>query len=299
MKESFHSKTQLGPKRLARLNQINDILEEYVADGYVLTLRQLYYQLVSRDIIPNNDKEYKKLGEILVAGRMSGVVDWAAIEDRVRVPKLPYWVLGISDALSDTYSQYRLNRQENQTNYVEVWVEKDALSGIFSRITSHYHVNLMVNRGYSSASAMYSAYNRFKSQIANGHSVTVLYFGDHDPSGLDMIRDVNDRVREMLDHRFGSVADRYVVEQIALNMDQIREFNPPPNPAKITDSRANWYIEKYGPMSWELDALPPSELASLCDKAIKKNIDLDLFMEMIEKENEQKTILKSIIKEHE
>lgn len=261
------------------LNRINEILEEYVNDGYTLTLRQLYYQLVSRDVIPNNDKEYAKLSKILKNGRMAGIVDWSSIEDRVRVPKLPYWVKDVQSAINDTIEQYRLDRMKGQARRIEIWVEKDALSNVLYRVSEKYHIRLMVNRGYSSVSAMYDAYHRLRTDDV------ILYFGDHDPSGMDMIRDVRERLQE-----FGIAVQ---VQPIALTMDQIREFNPPPNPAKITDPRAKWYIEKYGKTSWELDALPPRELIRLAENAVESIIDIYQYHEMLKEEEKDKTVLKS------
>src|SRR3990167_2396926 len=150
MKQKFRQELHLSPKNKNQLEIINSIIEEYAEEGYTLTLRQLYYQLVSRDIIPNQQKEYAKISTLLVKGRMAGIVDWEAIEDRIRVPHIPYWVHGVQDAINDTINQYRLNRQDNQEVYIELWIEKDALSGVLQSITEHYHINLMVNRGYSS-----------------------------------------------------------------------------------------------------------------------------------------------------
>ena len=168
MKQKFTEKLHLNKKNIAKLEVINNIIEEYKEEGYKLTLRQLYYQLVSRDIIPNTDPDYKKIGKLLKEGRMAGVVDWDAIEDRTRVPFVPYWVTDIDDAINDTISQYRLDRQSDQDIYIELWVEKDALSGVLKRVTSHYHINLMVNRGYSSCSAMYEAFKRLKRKEDQG-----------------------------------------------------------------------------------------------------------------------------------
>ena len=149
MKEKFRE-IKLSKKNLEKLNKINSIIQEYEADGYRMTLRQLYYQLVSRDIIPNEQKEYAKISTLLKEGRMAGIVDWHAIEDRLRVPYLPYWYISPKEAIDDVAETYRLNRQWRQKIHVEVWVEKDALSGVLKRITSKYHVNLLVNRGYGS-----------------------------------------------------------------------------------------------------------------------------------------------------
>lgn len=270
MKQQFDSELRLSKANRIMLERINTILEEYRNDGYVLTLRQLYYQLVSKDIIPNNDREYAKLSNILKKGRMAGIVDWAAIEDRVRVPKLPYWVRDVQHAIQDTIEQYRVNRMQGQQRNIEIWVEKDALSNVLFRVTSKYHIRLMVNRGYSSISAMYDAHRRLRS------GDVILYFGDHDPSGKDMVRDIRERMEE-----FGREVD---VRPVALTMEQIRRFNPPPNPAKITDPRAKWYIREYGRTSWELDALPPRELIRLAEEAVEELIDLDLYNRCLDRE---------------
>lgn len=270
MKQQFDSELRLSKANRIMLERINTILEEYRNDGYVLTLRQLYYQLVSKDIIPNNDREYAKLSNILKKGRMAGIVDWSAIEDRVRVPKLPYWVRDVQHAIQDTIEQYRVNRMQGQQRNIEIWVEKDALSNVLFRVTSKYHIRLMVNRGYSSISAMYDAHRRLRS------GDVILYFGDHDPSGKDMVRDIRERMEE-----FGREVD---VRPVALTMEQIRRFNPPPNPAKITDPRAKWYIREYGRTSWELDALPPRELIRLAEKAVEALIDLDQYNRCLDRE---------------
>ena len=291
MKETFTPELKLGKKNLVQLKVINEIIEEYLKQGYKLTLRQLYYQLVSRNIIPNLQKEYAKLSNLLVAGRMAGVVDWEAIEDRIRVPFLPYWVDDVAGALDDTISQYRLNRQDNQKAYIEVWVEKDALSGVLRRITSHYHVNLMVNRGYSSCSAMYDASKRFNNSTSEGKRNIILFLGDHDPSGLDMINDIKKRL-----FSFGSEVE---VIPIALTHKQIEEYNPPPNPTKIKDPRANDYISKYGSTCWEVDALTPQTLNKLVTTTIEKNIDMELFNDKLELETEGKDILTDFKRDHE
>lgn len=316
MIENFKSKLRLNPANKIMLNRINDILVDYRKQGYVLTLRQAYYQLVSRDVIPNNSKEYAKLSKLLTVGRMAGIVDWASIEDRGRQPKLPWHTSGVAGALETIQDQYRINRQEDQENYVEVCIEKDALSSIFYRVTHKYHVNLLVNKGYSSCSVMYDIYNRIADAYDNGaKKCTILYFGDHDPSGIDMIRDVNARVSEMLvkgDHRdkvielmehagdslyeedddtyIADISPIFKVKQLALNMSQIEQYGPPENPAKVDDPRAKGYIEKFGHSSWELDALKPQVLAALCEEGIKREIDMNQFEETVNKEEAQKAV---------
>jgi hypothetical protein len=197
MRETFRE-IRLSPANKARLSMINSIIKEYQAQRYKLTLRQLYYQLVSRDVIPNRVEEYNKLSKLLKEGRMAGIVDWDAIEDRLRVPDTPAAWDSPEDIMDTVIWQYKQPRQEGQETYMEVWVEKDALSGVLSRVTYKYHVPIVVNRGYSSVSAMYDSYNRFKKAIRKGQKAVVLYLGDFDPSGVDMIRDVYERPVEML-----------------------------------------------------------------------------------------------------
>lgn len=272
-----YRKAALSKDSLEMLHTINEIIEEYVEMVYRLTLRQLYYQLVSRDVIPNNDKEYKKIGHLLKEGRMAGIVDWDAIEDRMRKPERPYWVLGLDDAVKDTIEQYRLDRQQGQPYKLLVIVEKDALSGVLAPITGEYMIPILVNRGYGSCTVMHDLHKMFSRDERPGK---ILYIGDHDPSGLDMIRDVTDRIEE-----FGTFVD---VEPIALTYDQVETYGPPPNPAKFKDPRASGYVELYGATSWEVDALRPPVLVSVLEEAIEQNMDMDLFTEMKEKEEEDK-----------
>jgi hypothetical protein len=295
MKIQYTTALGLGKANIERLNTINAIIDQYLADGYIMTLRQLYYQLVSREVIPNNVKEYSKLSILLKKGRMAGIVDWAAIEDRGRQPRLPYHVDSVADALNDTYEQYRLDRQAGQPYYIEIWVEKDALSNVMSRVTNEYHVRLMVNKGYSSCSAMHDAYLRFYRHLKySKQKGKILYFGDHDPSGKDMVRDIRDRLCE-----FG--LDESVIEVLnpALTMDQVRTYELPENPAKITDPRAAWYIQEYGQHSWELDALEPPILIDIVTQSLMEYMDQDIYQERLGLEDEQKQIILRIKEENE
>ena len=291
MKIAYRDNLHLNKANTERLHNINEIIDEYASDGYKMTLRQLYYQLVSRDIIENKIAEYAKLSTLLVKGRMAGVVDWEAIEDRIRKPYIPYWVSGIQSALEDTINQYRLNRQEGQDSYIELWVEKDALSVVLRRITEEFHINLMVNRGYSSCTAMHDAFERIERAEDDGKQVTILYLGDHDPSGLDMIRDIEERLNE-----FGVNPE---VIFIGLTMAQIKKYNPPPNPAKVSDPRAKEYIRNFGATSWEVDALNPKTLHALVRKNVESRIDIELFNKQIDQEESDKNQLEKIAANYE
>jgi hypothetical protein len=281
----------LSKANLVRLDEINRIIVSYQRQGYRLTLRQLYYQLVSRDVIPNNTKEYGKLSGLLKEGRMAGVVDWEAIEDRLRKPDRPAHWDSPEQIIQACIDQYRCDRMEGQSTYLEVWVEKDALSGVLKRVTEKYGINIVVNRGYSSATAMHDAHERFETEIRKigASEIKVIYVGDFDPSGQDMIRDVRDRIAE-----FNGSYD-FEIMPIALTWDQIQEHDPPTNPAKITDPRAKAYIEKYGEYSWEVDALPPEVLDRLLDDAIQGKIDDFQYRAVLEVEKAHIETLKKAI----
>lgn len=295
MKQRFRG-TSLNAKSMGHLNKVNEIIEDYQEQGYKLTLRQLYYQLVTKNVIENHDREYKKLSRVLTEGRMAGLVDWDAIEDRLRRPQNVYTVSDIPDALNDTYNQYRLNRQAGQPVHIEVWVEKDAISSVLKRVTQKYGVNILVNRGYGSVTAIKDAYDRFKWRVGDGKDVTILYLGDHDPSGLDMIRDINKRVCEMLE--YDGYESNFEIVPIALTMEQIRKYNPPPNPAKITDTRSPAYIEEFGKVSWEVDALPPEVLNKLLDSEILKLLDKTKYDRIVSRERKEKAEIKLFIDQY-
>jgi hypothetical protein len=283
------------------LDAITGILEDFEDQGYKLTLRQLYYQLVSKDIIPNSVKEYTRIGNVVSRGRLAGLIDWAMIEDRMRVPQSRgHWdsPREILEAASKTY--YR-SRWENQENYIEVWCEKDAVSNILEPVCRRWDVLFLANRGYSSQSAMYDAGKRYEAAHFEGKALTLIYFGDHDPSGIDMTRDIRDRMKLFLEYR-DIVAEEDIVlrvERVALNMDQVNQYNPPENPAKVTDSRFAGYAKYYGYSSWELDALEPSVLDQLVDDKIKEFVDRDLWDDVEDLEEDHKERLRKIAEEWE
>jgi hypothetical protein len=276
----------LSKLNLIRLDQINQVVESYQSQGYKLTLRQLYYQLVSSDIIPNKLEEYNKLSKLLKEGRMAGMVDWDAIEDRLRRPSKPASWDNPAQIINSCISQYRCNRMNGQEIYLEVWVEKDALSGVLKRVTEKYGIPIVVNRGYSSVTAMFDAHERFETAFNDEQQIKIIYIGDFDPSGQDMIRDITDRIQEFNEYNYD-----FEILPIALTWSQIQEFTPPPNPAKITDPRAKEYIRKHGPTSWEVDALRPEILNSILTSIIETNIQKEKYTEMLDLEKEHKNKL--------
>ncbi len=250
-------------KTLACIDQANSIIHEYMSAGYRMTLRQLYYQFVSRDLLANVEKNYRSLAKTISNGRLAGLIDWDAIEDRGRVPNVPPQWNEIDDVLTAAVEQFRLPRWNTQPTYAELWVEKQALAGVLEPLAYGFHVPLMVNKGYSSMSAMYESAQRFRRHDKPKH---LFYLGDLDPSGEDMVRDIRDRL-----YMFG--VDDLEVTKVALTMAQVEEHEPPPNPTKVTDPRAAWFIEQYGDSCWEVDALPPPTLEALIRNALNEIID--------------------------
>lgn len=227
---------------------VNNIISEYHSKGFDLTLRQVYYQLVARDYIPNNERSYKNLGNVVNDGRLAGLISWHSIVDRTRgLSKNSHWSSPAS-VIQAAYESYFIDLRSDQPVYIEVWVEKDALKGIVGQVCSNLDVPYFSCRGYVSQSEMWSAAQRF---ISNEERDCVILLGDHDPSGVDMTRDIQDRL-----DMFGANVS---VERIALTMEQILQYNPPPppNPTKISDARSGSYISKFGHECWELDALNP------------------------------------------
>jgi hypothetical protein len=277
-------------KNLDLLEKTNQILKEYSEQDIRVTLRQVYYQLVARDIIPNLDKEYKKLSNLLTNARYSGHIDWLAIEDRTRVPEIPTTYSSIKELLDVASQSYQLDRWNDQDFYIELWTEKDAISSVISPITNSFQVPLVVNRGYSSASSMYSSAVRYllNSRLENYtfKKMVLLYLGDFDPSGLDMDRDIRERLREF-------DVDLEVI-RIGLTKRQILKYKPPINPAKLKDTRAKEYISKHGYSSWEVDALKPDILQKLISNSILEYLDLEKFELVKEKEIEDLKDLKRV-----
>lgn len=242
------------------------IADEFKADGYKLTLRQLYYQFVSKGLLPNKQREYKRLVSTITDARNAGLFDWDMIEDRTRnIRANSHWD-SVSQAIEAIAAQFRYDLWADQDMRVQVWIEKDALIGVFEPACQQHDVPLMACRGYPSASEVWSSGRLFREhEILAGQKTVVLHFGDHDPSGIDMTRDLEERLG-----MYSGFRGRVSIKRIALNMEQVEKYNPPPNPAKITDSRFAEYAANYGNSSWELDALKPSVLDKLVRKEILK-----------------------------
>jgi hypothetical protein len=272
---------------LAVIQRANEIIAAYQEQGFRLTLRQLYYQFVARGLIPNKQTEYKRLGAIINDARLAGKIDWDAIEDRTRNVRTHASWRSPQAILDAVATQYRENIWSKQPRHIEVWIEKDALIGVIEPVCTRWRVPYFGCRGYVSQSEQYAAGKRFEAVKAAGRRPLVLYLGDHDPSGMDMTRDHQDRLQMFA---WAPVE----VRRLALNMDQIELYDPPPNPAKETDSRSGPYIAEFGESSWELDALEPTVIDELIDTEIANEVDTNAWDQALEEEEGAKEVLTAI-----
>lgn len=305
------------------VSEARSIVADYAAQGYTLTLRQIYYQFVARDLLANNQANYKRLGNMLDRARLAGLLDWNSIVDRTRnLSSQPHW-RSVDSLLQGAANGYGNDLWRNQPRRVEIWVEKEALADVVDQAASRWDCSWFACRGYVSQSEMWSAGQRIGRYVEAGQAVTIVHLGDHDPSGIDMTRDITDRlnrfvgmdylrkhrgeisganlelvktyddIQEWMGQRTGA-SFGFEVDRIALNMDQIEAYNPPPNFAKLTDSRAQDYIETYGENSWELDALDPRTLDTLIENAITARLDRDLYDAAVESQEDDRGRVREI-----
>lgn len=275
MPRIVYKNKNFSPGTLAIIRRANDIISEYQKLGFILTLRQLYYQFVSRDWIANKQTEYKRLGGIVNEARLAGLIDWGSIEDRGRnVNRIASWD-SPNAIVAACVRSYQRDLWEGQDCRPEVWIEKEALLGVIQPVCERERVNYFACKGYTSQSEMWNAgHNRF----AGGNQMpVVIHLGDHDPSGIDMTRDIADRISMFS----GGLVE---VRRIALTWPQIVEYKPPPNPAKMTDSRFRAYAKLFGEDSWELDALSPNVIARLISAEVAKLRDKKLWGVQVKRE---------------
>lgn len=277
----YEPEKRLSPDTLAMIGYCNKIIEEYESKGFVMSVRQVYYQAVARGYTggENSGKMYDRIQGALNTGRMQGLISWTALEDRERDLKGLQHYDSPAEVLKAAKDSYRRDLWADQQWRPEVWVEKKALEGVVGHICNRLRVDFYATKGYSSSSETWRAGRRFARYIQKGQRPIVFHLGDHDPSGIDMTRDNRDRLSVF-------AGTPIMLQRLALNMPQIEELNPPPNPAKMTDARAADYVEKYGEESWELDALDPEYISNLVENAILKIRDPERWNDALAKEND-------------
>jgi len=307
MKETFVFKRFSHDKKVI-IDLVNDILSEYQAEGYDLTVRQVYYQFVTRDFFPDDRRwrqipdtkkwvkdpngtknappNYKWLDDIMTDGRMAGLIDWDMIVDRGRETVTPTTWKDPAEIVNAAAQTFALDKWEDQLNHVEVMIEKQALEGVLIPVCQRLGIRFTANKGFSSASTLYETSKRLTGFSGRGKTTWVLYLGDHDPSGINMTRDVTRRL-ELFSGR------SIIVDRLALNMDQIQSLNLPPSPAKEKDSRYQDYIVRFGNDSWELDALEPRQLAGIVTDAVERLRDNIAWSDAVKREESMRKELQA------
>ena len=260
--------------------ELRDTITEVLNEGAPMTVRQVYYQLVARQLIANNRGQYQGTSDLLVKMRQEGSVPWDQIEDRNRRPRTVGMWDDLADFMDTVQTAYRRDVWATQPRQLEVWLEKDALSGIFEDVLRPYGVTLNVGRGYDGWSSIRNAAERF----GDGEETTVLYFGDFDPSGEDMVRSLIERL--------ASLDCRPEVVKCALTLDDVRRYNLPPDFTKTTDSRRAAFVEKWGDVSVELDALPAAALRAQLTNEVNERLDLAALAEIRKHERDDRAKLR-------
>lgn len=276
---------------MARQQKTEDriaIAREVLSAYHPMTVRQVYYQLVSRQVIENKRTAYQAVSDMLVAARREGIIPWDWIEDRLRRPTMWAAYSNLSAFLTSVKYRYQGEVWTTQPQNVEVWLEKDALSGIFSDVLGRYRVTLNVGRGYDGWSSIYRAAQRFKEHAAEGRLTQIVYFGDFDPSGEDMARSLKERLSDL---GCGEV----IIDKVALTYADIQRYNLPPDFAKKTDTRAAAHIAKHGDVSVELDALPANVLSQRIRSEVEARMDLTALKAALDQEMEDQARLAQLI----
>ena len=276
-------KRGMQKKSLELLAQVQEIIDSY---DFALTLRQIYYQLVAKQIISNEQSNYRKISRLCVAGRDEGILPEEGFADRLRIiDKLSSWV-DLNEFMETVKRSYHKNKWQNQPKYLEIWTEKDALRSVLSQVTYQYDVSLMVSRGQLSRTAIYEASERYKAQ---GDKEYYLYYcGDFDPSGLS----IYNSIKERLDN-FGISIN---FERIALTEEQIEKYKLPSGPGKKSDPNYNKFVSLYdSDMVVELDSLPPDVLRDIIKDCITKNINNGLLAQVQKEETKEQDKLNKFI----
>jgi len=285
-------KAKRGVDSKTLIEEVQKIIAEF---NTKLTLRQIYYQLVSKHLIENVRSQYQRLSKILVKARHDGVVDWEDMEDRTRAatggdeeeetPQDHF-----DNALNyfkNCYHYFDLPKWKNQPNYVEIWFEKQALEGIFESITKDWNLVQLACKGYSSHTMGYELSKRLDN-LDEEKEVWIFYFGDFDPSGLDIYRFIKD----MCD-RFNLTIN---FKRIAITKEQIRKYKIPPMMAKSSDSRYAGFVADHGTDVVELDALRPDVLQKLINDIIESKFDPDILEEVKEEQKEKRKHIEKMVK---
>jgi hypothetical protein len=264
------------------MDTIRKAILDVLAQDRPITVRQVFYRLTSRGAIDKTEEEYKgTVVRLLVEMRRTGEIPFGWIADNTRWMRKPSTFNGLESALSRTAETYRRAVWDAQDAYVEIWLEKDALAGVLLDVTAPWDVPLMVTRGFPSLSYLHEAATSIRHM---DKPAFLYYFGDHDPSGVDITRVVEKGIRE-----FAPGAD-ITFERVAMTPTQIVELSLPTRPTKGTDSRSKGFEGE----SVEVDAIEPASLREMVEACIARHIDHEEHERLLEIEEAERATLREI-----
>ncbi|MBI2892195.1 MAG: hypothetical protein HYY06_01495 [Deltaproteobacteria bacterium] len=255
--------TSTGRRSKAEIAVIKDAIEDILLEETdPITVRHLFYRLVSLGLVEKTEAEYKRtVVRLATRMRLDGEIGFDAFADNTRWQRRPVMHSSLSRMMEDSSRLYRRDLWAEQGQYVEIWLEKDAVADLIWREIEEWGVPLMVCRGYASLSFLHAAAKAIEEQ---DKPAQIYYLGDHDPSGVDIPRAVEARLRE-----FAPDAAPITFTRLAVTEEQIAEWNLPTRPTKSSDSRAAGFEGG----SVEVDAVPPRLLRQLVGNAIEGHTD--------------------------
>lgn len=279
-----------------RVDQANDVIGVVndLEEWWPLTLRQIYYRLVAAGKIENTRSRYNDLSKLIKYMRIDDHLPWEVMTDRTRrVSQKRGWTdsSDFVDAETSNFLEgYDRCYVSDQQNYVELWCEKDALSAIFERVAWSYCIRAVTCKGYDSITFLHDFRQRARGALSRGQTPVILYFGDMDPSGWQML----EATAQTLKEEFHLTGVEY--RRIALNEQQVLDFGLPANPdaIKTTDTRYRSYVRRFGDLAVELDALHPATLEQMAEGAIRSCFDMAAFSEQMKIEKMERARLAEI-----
>jgi hypothetical protein len=274
----------LGAKAIAIREAVVDLTDQYD----VMTVRQVFYQLVARGIIPKSENGgYRPVQTQVLKMRREGLLPWSFIADATRWQRKPRTWNSVEDVLAETARTYRRNLWISQGIRVEVWLEKDALAAVAAEATHKWDVPLMVSRGTSSVTFLYEAAQQAReAYLEGGVSTYIFALYDFDAAGRRAARNIERSLRDFARLPSGTPTP-IEFELLAVTEEQISEWSLPTRPAKGSDPEAH----KFRGEAVELDAIPPDKLIVLVENAIITLIDEDAWrMETIAEQSEREIL---------
>lgn len=270
IKRGRATKEQVTQRRMA--------LFAIVAEMKPMTVRQVFYQATVRGLVEKEESGYAKVQTDLVLMRRERWLPYHYLADNTRWQRKPQTWGSMEEAVLETARFYRKSLWQDADAYVEIWLEKDALSGVIMPVTSMYDVPLMVARGYASLSFLHSA-AEYMAEV--GKPVYVYHLGDFDPSGVNAGEKIEQTLREMAPEA------EIHFERLAVTPDQIRRWFLPTRPTKKSDTRS----KGFGDVSVELDAIHPQQLRDLVEEAINRHLPQEQYRILKEAEESERQVL--------